>query len=127
MRVGPASSFPLSPEEREGCEARVEGVRVRSREFVADCMRLRGDAEIQERFVHARGHYYEAEDALRDSVREFVGLLRRLGKSPEDAVIAVKELIRDASADFLQSPRYAERDLTADVVLWAIDGYFAAE
>ena len=125
--MGSIDRFPVSPEEREACRERAEVLRAFSRELIARCMQLRVHAELQMLAPEADGHYHDAETALCDSVRELGRLFRRMDTPPQDAVIEVKRLVRDAAAEICRRPPYAERELTADVVAWTIEAYFAAD
>jgi hypothetical protein len=69
--------------------------------------------------------YLEIEPRLRQSVREYAGLLRLIEQSPEATVIELKRVVEDGSAT-LGADRLAQRDLTSAVVQWAIEGYYEA-
>ena len=71
-----------------------------------------------------------AATELRAKVCEFAYQLRLLGVSPERAVVAVKDVLRDAGYETSTRTKSTEALLTprdhllGDVVSWCIDGYY---
>ena len=128
--VGSASQFTLSAEQYSAVQARAEFAAACSRQLIVTCLRLRvvlkaGSVDPHLDIRRESRLCLEAEVALRDTVKGFADLQRRIETRPERVVLRLKQLVRDAWADAPYAAEREVRDLEADVVGWAIDGYFA--
>jgi hypothetical protein len=64
----------------------------------------------------------QTRSELRDNCRDFVRGLKAAGTAPQQVLIAVKTVVRDAARRTESS--WDAQSLTAEIVQWAIDAYY---
>lgn len=120
------TDFGVSVRSSDDCDPlrdRVAAARVQFRTVAERYVQLRRNVnatcqEAQELLAQAT----ELRESLRDSVADYVSVLRRINVPPERAIVLVKTAV--VEPDLV--PDKHHRQVIEEAVRWAVDAYYAA-
>jgi len=119
------TDFGVSVRSSDECDPlrdRVAAARVQFRTVAERYVQLRRNVhaclEAQELLAQAT----ELRESLRDSVADYVSVLRRINVPPERAIVLVKTAV--VESDLV--PDKHHRQVIEEAVRWAVDAYYAA-